>query len=121
MEPRLMYENVVEIRPAHAAFALPTGQSLNAASPDPSKHVYYDPSAVVYVLYKLNERRTRATRVLTSFHPQDGWRIGTVLGLYHDDTRAYLGEYKIVGVKDFRNGEQAGDVPDISIKHAVMK
>lgn len=103
------------------AAVLPTGRSLNAANPDPAKHTYYDENTCVYVLYKLNERRTRPTRVLTSFGPIPDWRIGTVLWLAHDQTNATLGEYMIVGVKDFSTGEQTGDIPDLSIKHAVMK
>jgi hypothetical protein len=118
-----VYENVQEIHDYSrlSVAVLPTGQSLNAANPDPDKHPYYDVDQVVYVLYKRDERRTRATRVLTSFSPIEGWQIGTVLSLRHDQTGAVLGSYKIVGVKEFATGEEAGDVPDIAIKHAVLK
>lgn len=116
-----MYEGITQYPIGETISVLPTGASLNPSSPDASKHPYYRDDTVVYVLYKLNERRTRATRVLTSFGPISGWRIGTTMMLHHDQTAAFLGEYMIVGVKDFGNGEEAGDVPDLSIKHAVLK
>lgn len=124
-----MYDDIPETRPTPGAYGsrtdpfavLPTGQSLNARDPDPTKHAYYDPKQVVYVMYKISERRTRPTRNVTSYGPIDGWRIGTTVYLMHDQTHAMLGEYKVVGVKDFATGEEAGDVPDLSIKHAVVK
>ena len=116
-----MYDSITQIPVPGRVSVLPTGRSLNARHPDPAKHTYFDPKTVVYVLYKLNERRTRPTRVLTSSGPIDGWRIGSVLALEHDQTNAYLDDYMIVGVKDFETGEQTGDVPDLSIKHAVLK
>lgn len=109
-----MYENVLEKRPALSAYVRPTGFSVNPRSPD------FPPTGTLYVMYKLSERRTRATRVLSRNEPVLGWTIGQVIALSQDATGASLGEYKIVGVHDVGSGEMAGDLPDISIKHAVV-
>lgn len=98
---------------------LPVGTTLNPRYPQGS--TYYDPSLVVYVMFKTSDTRTRPTRVLTSSGPLVGWTLGSEHDLYHDQTGAQMGRYKVVGVKDFKSGEQAGDIPDFKIKHAVFK
>src|SRR5688500_10650162 len=104
---------------ANAVAVLPTGEHLNPKVPNGA--TYYDPTTVVYVLFKLNDKRTRPTRVVTSAGGIRGWKLGTILHLEHDQTQAYLGEYMIVGVKDFGNDEAAADIPDRAIKHSVLK
>jgi hypothetical protein len=99
---------------------LPTGESLNPANPD-VRATYYDQNTCVYVLFKVNESRTRPTRVMTSFGGLKNVRIGTELELWQDQTQRHLGRYRVDGVKDFKTGEQAGNVPDIKIKHCVVK
>lgn len=124
-----MYEDIAQTQITPGGYGsrtnpvavLPTGGTLNARDPNPEKHAYYDPTQAVYVMYKLSERRTRPTRNVTSYGAVPDWKIGLVVHLQHDQTSAYLGEYMIVGVKDFGSGEEAGDVPDLSIKHAVLK
>lgn len=98
---------------------LPTGETLNPRYPQGSP--YYEKDLVVYVMFKTTDARTRPTRVLTSWGPLAGWTLGTLHDLYHDQTGAQLGRYRVVGVKDFASGEQAGDVPDYKIKHSVFK
>ncbi len=99
---------------------LPVGESLNPFNPD-TTYTYFDLNQTVYVMWKLDEARTRPTRVLTSFGPLKGWEIDSVHDLHHDQTGAQMGSYKVVGVHHFRSGEMAGNVPDIKIKHAVFK
>lgn len=103
----------------NAVAALPTGESMNPRNPQSA--VYFDTKQTAYILYKVNEARTRPTRVFTSIGLIEGWKIGTQVHLKHDQTFAYLGEYKVVGIYDFASGESVGDVPDYKIKHCVAK
>lgn len=103
-----------------AAAALPTGLTISPDRLDDSP--YFDTAWVAYVLFKTSEARTRPTRVFTSHHSL-GWKVGDLVHLEHDQTNAYLGEYKVVGITyaDPANGVNIGDVPDIKIKHCVAK
>lgn len=100
--------------------ALPVGDSLNPRSPDRS-HYAFNQGLVGYVLWKTSEQRTRPTRILTGYGAVRGWTIGTEIHLHHDQTGAYMGQYRIHGVIDFDTMEAAGDVPDIKIKWQVLK
>ena len=104
---------------SNAVAALPTGESMNPLVPQEA--LYYDPSLTAYVLFKENEARTKPTRVFTSAGPIDGWRLGTLVHLEHDQTQHYLGLYKITGIHHFKSGERAGIVPNFKIKHCVAK
>lgn len=99
--------------------ALPTGESMNPLKPQGA--TYYDPGQTAYVMFKVSEARTRPTRVFTSFGNFPDWKIGTLVHFMHDQTGAYLGEYRVSGIHHFATGEMAGDVPDIKIKHSVAK
>ncbi len=101
------------------ASVLPTGESINPRYPQMA--TYYDVDQVAYVMFKTLDERTRPTRVLTSFGALDGWTLGTEHDLFHDQTGAQLGRYRVVGVHHFGSGEKAGDVPDRKIKHSVFK
>lgn len=96
---------------------LPVGESINPRRPQTA--TYFDLDQTAYVMFKLNDARTRPTRVLTSFGAM--WKLDEVVELFHDQTGAQLGTYKVVGIHDFRSGEMAGNVPDSKIKHAVLK
>ncbi len=96
---------------------LPTGDSLNVWRPGLSPWA----TGVVYVMWKTSDARTRPTRVITSSGALSGWKINEEFELYHDQTGAQMGRYKVVGVKDFSTGEFAGQIPDLAIKHAVFK
>lgn len=98
---------------------LPVGESMNPLNP--AGATYFDKDQVAYVLFKTSDKRTRPTRVVTSFGLVPGWKIGTELVLEHDQTQYYMGDYQIVGIHDFASGEWAGDVPNYKIKHAVLK
>lgn len=97
---------------------LPTGKSLNPARPEGAD--YYDPNLVAYVMFKLNDERTRPTRVITS-HGVATWNLGEKYSLYHDQTGAFLGDYEVVGIADFALGYAVGDIPDRMLKHSVFK
>ena len=99
--------------------ALPTGTTLNPATPHTAE--YYDRDLVAYVLWKLEDNRSRPTRVLTGYGLQPDWKLETVLELYHDQTGAQLGSYRIVGIVDFASGEKVGNVIDFALKHSVLK
>jgi hypothetical protein len=103
----------------HGSAVLPVGSSLNPAYPQTAE--YYADDLVVYVMWKTSDQRTRPTRVLTSYGALSGWTINSVHELYHDQTGAQMGSYKVVGVKDFKSGESTGMIPNIAIKHAVFK
>lgn len=99
---------------------LPVQQSLNPASPDRAHHAFGQ-GMVGYVLWKINDNRTRPTRVITSYGAVEGWTVGQAIHLQHDQTGAYMGHYRIYGVVDFDTMEAAGTVPDIKIKWQVLK
>lgn len=99
--------------------ALPTGESMNPTAPQSA--TYFDPGQTAYILFKVNEARTRPTRIFTSFGHTPEWKIGTILHLHHDQTGAYLGEYRISGIVDYGTMETAGEVPNLKIKHCVAK
>ena len=103
----------------NAVAALPTGESINPASPLSAP--YYDPSLTAYVLFKVSDVRTRPTRVFTSAGVIKGWKIGTHVHMQHDQTLAYMGEYEVVGIYDFASGEKVGSIPDFKIRHCVAK
>lgn len=73
------------------------------------------PDMVVYVLFKMNEERTRPTRILGMERAVPGWRLGTVIHVRNAQTKEHLGEYMIVGAIDHNTGEHVGDVPDRKI------
>jgi hypothetical protein len=100
-------------------FVLPTPTWLNPAAPETGE--FYDPRQVAFVLFKMNENRTRPTRVVTSFGGYDASQVGDVWELRHDQTDAYLGDYKVVGIVDFTTGAKHGEVPNRPIKLAVAK
>ncbi len=100
--------------------ALPVGESLNPVNPDRT-HYAFGQGLVGYILWKVNETRTRPTRILTGYGTIPEWTIDTRIHLHHDQTNAYMGEYRIAGVVDFDTMETAGDVPDIKIKWQVLK
>lgn len=102
----------------NAVAVLPTRESMNPLTGDGH---FFDANQTAYVLWKMNEARSRPTRVITSIGLVSGWKIGTIIHLEHDQDRSYLGEYKITGMHDFGSMERAGDVPDMKIKHSVLK
>jgi len=103
----------------NAVAALPTGTSMNPLHPETAE--YFDKDQTAYVMFKVSEQRTRPTRVFTSFGNFPDWKIGTLVHFQHDQTGAYLGEYRVSGIHVYANGEMAGDVPDSKIKHCVAK
>jgi hypothetical protein len=98
---------------------LPTGTTMSPLLPVGA--TYYDVAQTAYVLFKLNEARTRPTRVMTSFGNITHWKLGTEIVLEHDQTQVVLGRYRIDGIHHFASGERAGEVPNLKLKHCVVK
>jgi hypothetical protein len=102
-----------------ANYILPTGTSINPAT---GEGEYSDPShgQVLFVMFKLNDKRTRPTRVFSSYGSVRGWELGTKHSCRHDQTNAFLGDYEVVGIVH-EDGTKEGNVPSIKIKHSVFK
>jgi hypothetical protein len=101
---------------------LPTQSSLNPAT---GEGEYGEPdSQLTLVLFKLNDSRTRPTRVLTGYSVDGkgyaGFELGTKHSMFHDQTGAFLGDYEVVGIR-YPDGTCDGNVPDRKIKHSVFK
>jgi len=101
---------------------LPTQSSLNPAT---GEGEYGEPDTqLTLVLFKLNDSRTRPTRVLTGYATDDsgyrGFELGTKHSMFHDQTGAFLGDYEVVGIR-YPSGRIEGDVPSRKIKHSVFK
>ncbi len=77
-------------------------------------------SDTLYVLYKLDDKRTRPTRVVSTKSPSKKWKIGTVFHVQQHATLKYLGKYMVVGVIDCSTGDSAGEIPDRKIMHSVV-
>jgi len=96
------------------------GETMNPAYPQGA--TYFDDGQTAYVLFKLNDNRTRPTRVMTSFGPIAGVKLSSELDLYDDQSGKWLGRYRVDGIHHFATGELAGVVPDRNdIKHCVVK
>lgn len=103
-----------------ATSVLPTGERMNPASPTGA--TYFDAGQVAYVMTRVDEPRSRPTRVLTSFGGLSAnWAVGTVHDLRHDQTWGRLGSYRVVGVATFATGATEGEVPNRKLAHAVFK
>jgi hypothetical protein len=106
-----------------ADYILPTGSKMNPWHPEDAD--YYDHEQTAIILFKLNDNRSRPTRLVTGFgHPNgppSGWEIGQTWSLRHDQTNARLGDYVVVGWRSFSTSEFEGDVPDIKMSHSVFK
>jgi len=102
-------------------FILPTGTQLNPLHPESG--VYYRPTQSVFVLRRVDVNRTRPSRVVTGYGrvQEYGYSIGDRVLVSHDQTRAFLGDYVIVGTHDFSSGEVKGEVPNRLIPLSVFK
>ncbi len=101
-----------------APYILPTGERMNPTRPETA--TYYDKKQVAFILRPIDGKR--ATRVFTSYGGLGvEWAIGTEHLCRHDQTRAILGEFVVVGVADYRTNTRVGDVPDRKLAHSVFK
>lgn len=91
---------------------------MNPRHPEAAE--FYHPEQTALVLFKTSEARTRPTRVITTFG-KSSWKLDDVIHLAHDQSGAYMGAYRVVGVHHFATHEMAGLVPDAKIKHQVLK
>jgi len=99
-------------------FVLPTGEQMNPSHPEGA--VYFDKDQVVYVMRRLDVPRTRPSRVITSFGRISN-DIGDKVSIFHDQTGAFLGDYELVGIREYTSGRTQGEVPDRLIPHSVFK
>lgn len=107
-----------------AAYVSLTGHSVSPRHLEQS--AYFDRAWVGYVLYKLDDSRTRPTRLLTShggYTTRDGHQValGDKFYVYNQQNRALLGVYQVVGITRADNGAWVGDVPPLKLKHCVAK
>lgn len=116
-----MYRN----RLRRAAALLPTGQTMNPASPQDA--MFFDAEATMIVVRKMNmaigevDDKASALRVFTTFGGvDDEWTIGTRHYIQHDQTMRDLGQFKVVGIA-LPDGTTSGEVPSRKIKHWVFK
>lgn len=111
------------------AAILPTDSSINLKKPD--GNWLYDSwtengkkpagAGSALVMFKLNDNRTRPTRVVMTAGSASHYKLGQEMHFAHDQTGAYMGGYKIVGIKDFTTGMELGEIPDRKIKMQVFK
>jgi hypothetical protein len=99
-------------------FVLPTREQMNPLRPEGA--TYYDIGQSVYVLRRLDVPRSRPSRVVTTFGATDT-AVGERVSVFHDQTGAFLGDYQVVGTRNFSTGETIGEVPDRLIPHSVFK
>lgn len=66
-----------------SAALLPTGEKMNPAHPQDA--AYFDENQVAYVMRRLDQPRTRPTRVFTSYGSV-GWELGSQHQIHHDQT-----------------------------------
>lgn len=100
------------------ASLLPTGKTINPS--DPTDAYYYHAEQICYVVADIvNVKKLRA---LTSFGGfGNGWALGTVHSIRHDQTWRNLGTYKVIGIASFEDGSIVGEVPAKKIPHWVFK
>jgi len=99
-------------------FVLPTGEQMNPMHPEGA--TYYGKDQVVYVMRRLDVPRTRPSRIITSYGSLH-YPLGFRASVYHDQTGAFLGDYELVGTRDFSTGESQGEVPNRLIPQSVFK
>jgi hypothetical protein len=107
-----MYQNEFSV--------LPTATKINPSAPQSA--VYFDKGQVAFVMQRLDVPRSRPTCVATSFGgatPSED--LGAVWTFRHDQTNAFLGTYRVVGIAVFATGETYGNVPNAAINHRVFK
>jgi hypothetical protein len=100
-------------------FVLPTGEQMNPCHPESA--TYYGKDQTVLVMRRLDIPRTRPTRVITTYGGGSFYPIGSKHSLFHDQTGAFLGDYEVVGQRDYSTGISQGIVPDRLIKQSVFK
>lgn len=103
----------------HIPWVLPTGKTLNPTQPETA--TFYNVDQVAYVLQRLDEARTRPTRVVTSYGSTPSYQLGDTWDVSHDQTSRYLGRYEVVGIVAFAGTTRLGEIPDLNLAHAVFK
>lgn len=109
-------------------FVMPDRRPDGRGYVNPAKmatHPEFQPDWVAYVLFKVSEERTHATRVLITRGPlrhvggpDDGLvlKTGDVIRLRHEGSRVVLGVYSVAGICRADTGAVLGLVPDRLIR-----
>lgn len=103
----------------HAWSLLPTGETMNPARPEGA--TYYDRDQVAYIVTGVSPDNDGAVRVLTSFGPLNGWTLNTFQTIRHDQSCRDLGRYRVTGIRNYKTGFQAGEIPDRPVRQWVFK
>lgn len=98
-------------------YVLPTGTSINPAR---NEGEYASEGTMLLVLFKVDDSRTRPTRVVSTYGGEGHHHLGQEAVCFHDQTNARLGHYRVVGIRH-ADGRTEGEVPDRKIKHSVFK
>lgn len=97
---------------------LPSGENMNALSPE--SHFCYHDDMTALVVERVGTTN-RSLRVLTTAGGTRGWEIGQVISGHHDQTGRPLGDFKIIGMRNFESGSIYGVVYDRPLRHYVFK
>jgi len=104
-----------------ADYILPTGTKIDFANPEAAE--YFDSDQIAYVMTRVDESRSKPSRVFTSFGEYDElWAVGSKHICKHDQTGRQLGIYEVTGVMVFKTGATLGVVPTKGkANHCVFK
>ena len=111
----------------YGAALLPTGTFMNPSQPESAE--YYDREQVAYIVKQIRESDGSLLppgplklRVLTSFGLLgEHWARGTTHFIEHDQTQRPLGQFEVIGIRDYKLGVRTGLVPDRKLPHWVFK
>jgi len=98
---------------------LPTGETMNPARP--ASATYYDQDQVAYIVTGISQNCEGVVRVLTSYGRLNGWTLGTIHAVRHDQSGRSLGRWKITGIRNYKTGFQVGKIPGRPLRQWVFK
>jgi hypothetical protein len=89
-----------------AHYILPFGREYAKWNPlDPDSHPFgrsWLANGTAFLVQRLDEARTYPTRCIhNAGGVEDDWRIGNTWNLYHDQSDAHLGHYRVVGIVEY--------------------
>jgi hypothetical protein len=109
--------------PEAAALLPALGKLMNPARPEGA--LFYDRDQVAYVVRQVSPEDRQGTwgavRVLTSFGRLRGWTLGSEHEIRHDQTFRPLGRWVVTGIRNYKTGWQAGEIPDRPLRQWVFK
>lgn len=103
----------------HAWSLLPTGETMNPVRPQDA--TYYDRNQVAHIVTGVSSDCFGVVRVLTSFGRLRGWNLHTIHAIRHDQSCRSLGRWRVTGIRNYKTGWRAGEIPDRPVRHWVFK